>query len=106
MNIKELIENISEVVANGDGEQAAAVYNRICTDQIRYDGDSLFRPVPTEGEELESACPMGMQELLDNLSDVLAGSDGEAFAATYNSICSDQVRYLEDSEFEEIQQAQ
>lgn len=38
----QVIEKITEVLKGADGEYLAEIYNRICPDEVQYEGDSLF----------------------------------------------------------------
>ena len=45
LSFKDIISNISDVLAEADGEYLANIYNSICSDKIKYSGDSLFQRV-------------------------------------------------------------
>jgi hypothetical protein len=43
LSFQDLIDNLSEVMNELPGEEIARIYNEVCSDQIEYDGDSLWK---------------------------------------------------------------
>ena len=48
---KDILDNISEVLAEMPGEEVARIHNKICSNQIRYKGDSMYEDDMSEEEE-------------------------------------------------------
>lgn len=96
LGMKDLLDNVRDVLMAADGEQVARAYNQVCSDEVAYQGDSCFSRV---GEP--EAC-LTVRDLVDNLADVLGRAAGVEVARFYNGVCSDQVRYLGDSLFETL----
>lgn len=96
LNVRDLLDNVRDVLMAADGAQVARTYNRVCSDEVQYQGDSCFSRV---GEP--EAC-LTVLDLVDNLTDVLGRTAGVEVARFYNGVCSDQVRYLGDSLFEPL----
>lgn len=51
LTTQDLIDNIAEVLAGADGHYIAETYNKICSDQVVYKGDSQFARVTTEADQ-------------------------------------------------------
>ena len=43
LTMQDVVDNIAEVLQGMDGDAVAEVYNNLCSDNIEYDGDSLWR---------------------------------------------------------------
>ena len=44
----EVLNSISDCLANADGEFVADIYNKVCSDQIEYKGDSIWKVVKND----------------------------------------------------------
>lgn len=44
---------------------------------------------------------LSIQDIIDNISEVIQGMDGNAIAQLHNAICSNKVEYIGDSMFDE-----
>jgi len=46
LTFQDIIDNLAEVLGEMDGIEVARIYNSICTDQIEYEEDSVWKRVP------------------------------------------------------------
>lgn len=92
LTVSELVQNLKDVLLEADGEYVARVYNGVCSDQVVYQGDSLFAHQGVDET-------LGVSDLVDNIGDVWMEAEGEDIARTYNALCSTPVTYLGDSLF-------
>jgi len=46
LSFQDLIDNLAEVLQEWDGEAVAELYNQVCSDEVEYAGDSLWRKKP------------------------------------------------------------
>ena len=94
--MRDLLDNVRDVLMAADGAQVARTYNQVCSEEVRYQGDSCFSRVDDPETSLT------VRDLVDNFADVLGSAAGDEVARFYNEVCSDQVRYLGDSLFEPL----
>ncbi len=57
----ELVENISDVLREVEGDYLARIYNQICSDKVVYKGDSLFERLEDPDIRRESLEDVGYQ---------------------------------------------
>lgn len=50
LDLSDALLNISDTLAQADGEYLATIYNQLCSDKIHYIGDGLFRKDAQESE--------------------------------------------------------
>lgn len=96
LSVRDLLDNVRDVLMAADGAQVARTYNQVCSEEVRCQGDSCFSRVDDPETSLT------VRDLVDNLADVLGSAAGDEVARFYNEVCSDQVRYLGDSLFEPL----
>lgn len=59
INHNEAIQNISEVLMGVDGEYLAQIYNQICSDQVTYQGDSIYIKIAASDSSQDHDSPKG-----------------------------------------------
>ena len=63
---EDLIQNISDVLREANGNELARIYNQICTDQVIYLGDSLFEEIGDTALMLSALENVGYSIVNDN----------------------------------------
>lgn len=89
LSTKDLIDNIAEVLNGADGEYVAQIYNQICSDKVKYQGDSLFERIGEVSDDLKNwAGNKGWSVMeADDLPGMWdwTGPDGQACSRSFDS---------------------